>query len=270
MDDVLGYDGRQVVVAGAATGMGAATVDILLDLGAMVTTLDVKPVHAPVKAALEVDLRDEASIDAAVAAIDAPVDALFSCAGLPGPPFSDLDVMLVNFVGQRHLAESLVPKMPTGSAIVTIASTAGMGWQQNLATLMPLVTSEGFGGGRAWCEEHPNDIAGGYAPSKQAMNAWVCWRAAALIGRGIRLNVLNPGPTETPMMPDFERVAGGAEVIDFFTRPINRRSTPEEQAWPLVMLNSPRLGYVTGHAFHADGGWFGGIQTGAVEIPALG
>ena len=272
MDDVLGYEGKRVVVAGAATGMGAATVDILLDLGAEVTTLDVKPVTAPVKVSLEVDLRDRASIDAAVAAVDGPVDALFSCAGLPGPPFSDLDVMLVNFVGARHLVESLIPQMPEGSAIATIASTAGMGWQMNLDTWMGLVTSDGFDAGKAWCEAHPEaitGITGGYTGSKQVMNAWVGWRAASLIGQGIRLNLLNPGPTETPMMPDFERVAGSADLINEFTKPINRRSTPEEQAWPLVMLNSPRLSYVNGHAFHADGGWFGGVQTGAVAVPAI-
>jgi NAD(P)-dependent dehydrogenase (short-subunit alcohol dehydrogenase family) len=79
---------------------------------------------------------------------------------------------------------------------------------------------------------------------------------------------LNPGPTDTPMMPAFEQLAGGAQVINVFTQPINRRSTPEEQAWPLVMLNSPRSSYVNGHAFHADGGWFGGVQTGQIEIPA--
>ncbi|HZP31533.1 MAG TPA: SDR family oxidoreductase [Acidimicrobiia bacterium] len=273
MDDVLGYERRRVVVSGAATGMGAATVGILLDLGAEVTTLDVKPVTAPVKAALEIDLRDRASIDAAVAAIDGPVDALFSCAGLPGPPFSDVDVMLVNFVGARHLIESLVPQMPEGSAIATIASCAGMGWQLQLATWMELMTSDGFEAGKAWCETHLDAITGvggAYTASKQVMNAWVCWRAAGLITQGIRLNVLNPGPTETPMMPDFERNApGGADLINAFTKPINRRSTPEEQAWPLVMLNSPRLSYVAGHAMHADGGWFGGVQTGAVTVPEI-
>jgi NAD(P)-dependent dehydrogenase (short-subunit alcohol dehydrogenase family) len=272
MKDVLGYEGKRVVVSGAATGMGAATVGILLDLGAEVTTLDVKPVDAPVKMALELDLRDKASIDAAASAIDGPVDALFSCAGLPGAPFSDLDVMLVNFVGARHLIEALVPKMDSGSAIATIASTAGMGWQMQLGTWMELMANADFDTGRSWCEAHAEAIAGmggGYPASKQVMNAWVCWRAATLIEQGVRLNVLNPGPTETPMMPDFEAIAGGGAVIDIFTQPINRRSRPEEQAWPLVMLNSPRSSYVNGHAFHADGGWFGGIQTGAVAPPSI-
>lgn len=266
--DVLGYQGKRVLVSGAATGMGAAATKILLDLGAEVIAADIKRVQLPVKTFIEVDLRDKKAIDDLVAAIPNRVDAVFSCAGIPGAPFSDLDVMLVNFVGPRHLIESLVPKMPEGSAVATIASTAGMGWQQKLATWMGLLRADGFEAGKAWCAAHTDAIATGYGPSKQVMNAWVGWRAATLIRQGIRLNTLNPGPTDTPMMPAFERVAGGADVINIFTKPINRRSTPEEQAWPLVMLNSPRLSYVNGHGLQADGGWVGGVQTGQIEIPA--
>ncbi len=234
--------------------MGAATAKILLELGAEVIAADIKKVELPVKAFIEVDLRDKAAIERLAAAVPDRVDTVFSCAGIPGPPFSDLDVMLVNFVGARYLVELLVPKMPKGSAVATIASSGGIGWQQKLATWLELLRTESFDAGKAWCAAHPDAIAGGYAPSKQAMNAWVCWRAATLIGNGIRLNTLNPGPTETPMMPQFERNSG-SQIIEWATKPINRRSMPEEQAWPLVMLNSPRLSYVNGHAFHADGGW---------------
>jgi NAD(P)-dependent dehydrogenase (short-subunit alcohol dehydrogenase family) len=265
--DVLGYEGKRVVISGAATGMGAAATKILLDLGAEVIAADIKRVELPVKAFIEVDLRDKSAIERMAAGVPDRVDAVFSCAGIPGPPFSDLDVMLVNFVGARHLIELLVPKMQKGSAVATIASSGGIGWQQKLATWMELLRAEGFEAGKAWCQAHPDAIAGGYAPSKQAMNAWVCWRAATLIGQGIRLNTLNPGPTNTPMMPQFEKNSG-TKTIEWATQPINRRSTPEEQAWPLVMLNSPRLSYVNGHAFQADGGWMGAVQTGQIQLPA--
>jgi NAD(P)-dependent dehydrogenase (short-subunit alcohol dehydrogenase family) len=270
VDDVLGYEGQRVVVCGAATGMGNATVRLLLDLGAHVTALDVKSIDAPVHEALEIDLRDAASIDQAVAAIEGPLLAVFSCAGLPGPPFSDVDVMLVNFVGNRYFCESLVPKLGNNGAIATIASTAGAGWEQQLDTLIPLVSTDGFETGKQWCEQHPELIAGGYAPSKQAMNTWVAWRSATLIGRGVRLNVLNPGPTETPLMPNFEQQAGGAKNLDFFTRPINRRSQPEEQAWAMVVLNSPRLSYLNGHAFNVDGGFTGALLTGQIDFAEFG
>ena len=43
MDDVLGYRGASVIVTGAASGMGAAAAQILVDLGARVTALDLRP-----------------------------------------------------------------------------------------------------------------------------------------------------------------------------------------------------------------------------------
>ena len=94
MRDILGYAGQTVVVSGAATGMGAAAARTLVELGAEVHALDVKPVTAPVKQAIACDLRDRASIDAALAKLPARVDVLFNCAGLPGAPFSNLDTDL--------------------------------------------------------------------------------------------------------------------------------------------------------------------------------
>src|SRR6185312_12066301 len=132
MDDVLGYEGRSVVVTGAASGMGEAAARILVDLGATVTALDIKPTTVPVARALQIDLRDRTSIEEVAAAIDGPIDGLFSCAGLPGPPFGEWDTILVNFVGARHLAEQLVPKLSTGSAISVISSSAAIGWQDHI------------------------------------------------------------------------------------------------------------------------------------------
>ncbi len=109
MDDVLQYRGKRCVVTGSASGMGAAAAQILVDLGAEVIGLDVKPTEVAVAQQITVDLKDKASIDAAVAAIGSPVDAVFSVAGLPGQPFSDFDTVMVNFVGAVHLIESLVP-----------------------------------------------------------------------------------------------------------------------------------------------------------------
>lgn len=269
MEDALGYAGRTAVVTGAASGMGAATAQILVDLGAEVIGIDINPTPVPVKLSLQVDLRDRKAIEQAASTISAPVHAVFSCAGLPGPPFSPLDVMLVNFVGARHLVEQLVPKMPAGSAIASIASNAGLGWQEQLQNLMELVTSDGFDAGRAWCEAHPDQLTDNPYPfSKQVINAWVAWRSVGLIKQGIRINCINPGPTSTPMMPFFEDIAG-KELVHAFVGPIARDSEPEEQAWPLVFLNSPRMSYVTGEAIHTDGGFLGAMVTGQIDFSAL-
>ena len=270
MDDVLGYAGKRAVVTGAASGMGAATVDVLTGLGAEVVGMDRAAITGPVAQAVEVDLLDPASIDAAAGAVAGPVDAFFNCAGLPGPPFSDLDTMLVNFVGGRELIEATVPKMPSGSSVVYVASAAGIGWQSNLGPYTELFATDGFGAAKAWLEANAALWEGNaYATSKQVINAWTAWRSVPLMkDHGIRLNCTNPGPTSTAMMPHFHE-AVGRELVDMALGPVGRYSTAEEQAWAMVLLGSSRASYVVGETLYADGGFYGALQTGQVDFSAL-
>ncbi|MEX2293871.1 MAG: SDR family oxidoreductase [Acidimicrobiales bacterium] len=262
MDDVLGYRDASVVVTGAASGMGAATAQILVDLGARVTAFDIKATGVAVERALEVDLRDPRGIGDAVATIDGTVDALFSCAGLPGPPFSELDTMLVNFVGARHLAQLLIPKMGEGSSINAISSSAAVGWQGQTSTILPLLETPDFESALAWLTAHEEAWSwSGYLFSKWAIDAWVGWWYPDLAERGIRINCINPGPTDTPMMPAFHDFAT-REVVDQAVGPIGRYAHPEEQAWPLVMLGSRRMSYVAGEVLAVDGGFQGARDTG--------
>lgn len=262
MDDVLGYTGKSVVVTGAASGMGQATAQILVDLGASVTALDIKPTAVPAARALQIDLRDRTNIEEVAATIDGPIDGLFSCAGLPGPPFSEWDTIVVNFVGARHLAELLVPKMAEGSAISVISSSAAIGWQNHIPVISELLATNGFDGAVDWLREHEATWSwSGYAYSKYIIDAWVGWWYPDLAKRGIRINCINPGPTETPMMPAFHESAG-KDLVDQAVGPVGRYSTPEEQAWPLVCLGSPRLSYVGGAVLSTDGGWSGAMTMG--------
>jgi NAD(P)-dependent dehydrogenase (short-subunit alcohol dehydrogenase family) len=262
MQDVLRYEGKSVVVTGAASGMGQAAAQILVDLGASVTALDIKPTTVPVGRALQIDLRDRASIEDVAASIDGPVDVLFSCAGLPGPPFSEWDTILVNFVGARHLAEAMVPKMSTGSAISVISSSAAIGWQDHIKVITELLETDGFDGAVEWLKANEKKWSwSGYAYSKYIIDAWVGWWYPDLSRKGIRINCINPGPTETAMMPAFQDFAG-KEVVDQSIGPVGRYATPEEQAWPLVCLGSPRLSYVGGEVLWTDGGWSAAMTMG--------
>jgi len=270
MDDVLGYAGKRAVVTGAASGMGAATVDVLVGLGAEVIGLDRAPIAGKVRQSVEVDLLDADSVAAAADRIEGGVDAFFNCAGLPGPPFSDLETMLVNFVGGRDLIERVVPRMPSGSSVVYVASAGGIGWQANLGAFTELFATESYAAAKAWLESHPEVWEGNaYATSKQAINAWTAWRSVGLMrDHGIRLNCTNPGPTSTAMMPFFHD-AVGKELVDAAMGPVGRYSTPEEQAWAMVLIGSVRASYVVGESLYADGGFYGALQTGQIDFSHL-
>ena len=262
MDDPLGYQGSNVVVTGTASGMGAQAARILTELGAQVTAIDIKPTEVDVAREITVDLREREQIDAAAEQIEGPLDSVFSCAGLPGPPFSEIDTIVVNFVGARHLIELLAPKVRDGGSIGVISSAAGLGWEAQWPTLQELFSHETFEAQKQWLEDN-EEVWGysGYLWSKFALDAWVGWRGADFIKQGVRLNAINPGPTETPMMPAFHDLAG-KEIIETAIGPIDRYSTAEEQAWPLVLLNSPRMSYVSGTVLWTDGGFQGAQATG--------
>jgi hypothetical protein len=78
---------------------------------------------------------------------------------------------------------------------------------------------------------------------------------------------VNPGPTDTPMMPRV-REGGRQEVHGRLPGPLGRHAVAEEQAWPLLFLNSPRASFVTGLQFDADGGFKGGLFTGQIDPPS--
>lgn len=265
MASVWDYEGARVVVSGGGgSGMGAAAVTELTRLGAEVHVIDLREPPCDVASYHHVDLLDPSATEDAIDAIGGEIHSLFNCAGLPGSKFPDIDVMTVNLLAARHLAELVAPRMPSGGSIATISSSAGVGWLGNVAKWLPLVTTKGFAAGREWLESHPEEIAGGYAPSKEAIIVWTAWASFGFAERGIRVNSIAPGPTETPMMPDFEAFAG-KEFMDSFPIPLGRRSTPEEQAYPLIFLNSRAASFITGENIITDGGTIGAIMTGNID-----
>jgi hypothetical protein len=65
------------------------------------------------------------------------------------------------------------------------------------------------------------------------------------------------------MMPAFEDMAGGdGKIIDLFAQGLGRRSTPAEQGWPMIFLNSDAASYVSGTNLATDAGTVGMLTTG--------
>jgi NAD(P)-dependent dehydrogenase (short-subunit alcohol dehydrogenase family) len=265
MVNVWSYEGRRAVVTGCASGIGAATAHELHELGAEVIGLDRHHATRDLDDFVEVDLGRRDSVEAAASQIGR-VDALFNCAGLSnGAPDAD-QLLLVNFIALRHLTELVTATMRRGSAVVSVASLGGQGWEQNLPTVLEFVATPGWDEAVAWSNAHPEQFErGAYGFSKQAVIVYTKVRCVDLASRDIRINSIGPGVTETPMLVDTVRSMGGdPTALDRVPAPLGRRAKPEEQARALVYLNSGAASYVTGQNLWTDAGYMGARDVGAL------
>ncbi|MEX1006664.1 MAG: coniferyl-alcohol dehydrogenase [Acidimicrobiia bacterium] len=267
MDDRSRYDGKRALVVGCFSGMGAATAKIVQSLGGEVHGIDYREPDYDLAGFTNCDLRNKSEIDTALASLSGPIHAVFYCAGLPQthPP---VDVMRVNFAAMRHVVEGVHPLVPSGGAVAIISSNAGLQFMDHMGPINELLATDGFDGAVAWCEQHPDLVADGYTFSKEAIIVYTMQRALAVVGEGVRVNCISPGPTDTPMMPEFEKAAG-PELIRAFWGPMNRQAQPEEMGWPLAFLNSDAASFITGLNLLVDAGFVAGVTTGAIDLAAL-
>jgi NAD(P)-dependent dehydrogenase (short-subunit alcohol dehydrogenase family) len=251
------YDGKRVLVVGGATGMGAATAELVQDAGAEVVVMDFAEVTLAGAKAIRVNLADKASIDAAVAECGGPVHAVFSCAGVAdGTP----GIEKINFIGHRYLIDLLLAgcMLPRGSSIGFISSAAGLGWEANLPLLKEYLDITDFDLASQWAQEH---LKADYMWSKQTICAYVAREAMALLKRGIRINAICPGPTDTPLARANEEMWLGFGS-DYRAEVGVEASTPLEQAYPLVFLCSDAAAAVNGTTMITDAGY---IASGVTE-----
>jgi NAD(P)-dependent dehydrogenase (short-subunit alcohol dehydrogenase family) len=263
IDDLWRYDGRRVVVTGCASGIGEHVARQLAELGAEVVGLDLRareerdsssPTSLQLKEFHEIDLADSESIDRAVCAIGGNVDSLFNVAGVSSGIGNPLLVTMINFLGMRHLTESILPTMPSGSSVACVSSLAAADYLEHKDAVAGLLQTRSFADGIGWCQRHPEELAdGGYRLSKEAVILYCMSNAVPLGARGIRINCTAPGVTETPIL-DQLRSAYGPQYLDTIPKPLGRVSEPAEQAAVLVFLNSRAAGYVTGQVLWVDGG----------------
>jgi NAD(P)-dependent dehydrogenase (short-subunit alcohol dehydrogenase family) len=249
--DAFRYDGKRALVVGGATGMGAATAELVQDAGAETVVMDRAEITLAGAKAIPLDLSDRASIDAAIDACGGTVDALFSCAGVAdGTP----GIERINFIGHRYMIDRMIERqmLGRGSAIGMISSAAGLGWESTLKVWINEYLDI-----TDWDEAVKYAVDNGkadYFSSKQAMCAYVAREAYPMFKRGIRINAICPGPTDTPLAQANKEMWLGFGA-DYREDVGCDASAPLEQAYPLVFLCSDAASAVTGHILVSDQGY---------------
>lgn len=226
--------GKVVVVTGGASGIGAAIVQRFGTEGAVVVAADITAYGAD-----RLDVSDPESCSALVASVlsrHGRIDCLVNSAGIGADtPFLDTSVVefdriiAVNLRGSFLIGQSCARVMAAGSSIVNIASVSGLRGNTGRAA---------YGASK-----------GGVVTLSQVM-------ATELAERGIRVNVIAPGPVDTPLVARMH----DAEIRAVWTRavPMARYGTPEEIAGAALFLAGDDAAYVTGHVLAVDGGFLGG------------
>jgi NAD(P)-dependent dehydrogenase (short-subunit alcohol dehydrogenase family) len=261
--DAFSYRGKRAVVVGGATGMGAAVARLALDAGAEVVVMDYASVDLPGATAIQMNLADAASIEAAVDECGGRIDALFSCAGVAdGTP----GIERINFIGHRHMIQRLRAKsmLPRGSAIGFISSAAGLGWRSNLEQLNELLDVTDFDAATQWVVDHG---CAHYMWTKQAICAYVAREAMNMLEDGIRINAICPGPTDTPLA-QANRDLWLEFGSDYRQKVGVDAATPMEQAYPLLFLCSDAASVVNGITMITDSGYLSAGITDAFPSAA--
>jgi NAD(P)-dependent dehydrogenase (short-subunit alcohol dehydrogenase family) len=232
----MDLQGARAIVTGGASGIGAASVAQLRAAGARVFSLDLADA-AEADGSVRVDVGDEEAVVAgvreAVRRLDG-LDVAVLSAGVGGSAalleMTTLEwdrVMNVNlrgaFVSLRESARAMT-ETGAGGAIVAVTSISGFLSERRMAH---------------------------YAVSKAGLGQLVRSAARELGARGIRVNAVAPGTTDTPMFAATERLPGYRERVARRAA-LGRLGTAADVAQVVVALC--RLDWVTGQIVAADGG----------------
>ncbi|MCI8588687.1 MAG: SDR family oxidoreductase [Bacilli bacterium] len=272
---LFGYEGKNVVITGAASGMSMAATKLLLELGANVYAIDINKIELPVTKSYQADLSKKEEIDKVVEELPEKIVALFLCHGIAYFPGREMLVQKVNFYGQKYMVEQLLERISDHGSVTFISSVGGFGWQQVYEKAVELINLPTWEDAMQWYEEHPDLIQSAYVFAKQCLESYVTYKCMSkeFIDRRIRLNAINPGDTITGLTEDFNKatspkgdVKEGEEMIsNIFLKSWNGYAAkPEEMGHPLVVIGSNICSYMSGQLIYIDFGLTSTWTSGAL------
>jgi NAD(P)-dependent dehydrogenase (short-subunit alcohol dehydrogenase family) len=238
----IDYTGKNVLVTGGSSGVGASLVDLLASLGATVTVLDRQEppaeIQSSVSAFIKADLSDRASVDAAIEQAPDRLDVLVNNAGVLSPRRQLTADGLEATFAVNHLGPFLLTSLLRGllersapARVVTLSSAAH---KQVRAIAWEDVPRGGRPGpGQA------------YPVSKLLNILFTAELARRLAGTGVTANCLHPGFVRTGLGRDVTGVLGAVLPLILRLRP-----GPEAGArTPVYLASSPEVAGVTGGYF---------------------
>ena len=255
------FSNRRVILTGGATGVGAALLDLLAEQGANdVTVLDVKTPPGPHARFIDTDLSDPRAVDAAIAAIEGPVDVLFNNAGVADtlPPTT---VFQINALAPVRLGQALLPQLREGGAVVNTASIAGLRWADNLEVIGELLEIDDWDKALAWFDGRDLGVDT-YSFTKQVVQIWTMRFSQVAAAHGVRVNSVCPAPIDTPLLADFRATLSDAAIDWSIAAAGGRLVTPREVAQCLAWLANAESSFVNGVNLNVDGGLVAGLTTG--------
>ena len=271
MKDYFGYENKVCVVTGASSGMGKATAEMLVDLGAQVYALDiVESTSEGLTKFIQVSLGEKESIDQAFAQIPDEIDSFFGIAGVAGVRQDFNTTVTINYIANKYITETyLLERMKPGGAISFITSTAGWNWekQEYREELQSIINRNDWEESVAALEAlDQNSKPGGlgYTLSKRALNYYIASIVPDFAVKKVRVNGVLPAATQTGLTDEFAILSGGKENLMNSVGLAGRIAESREMAEPLVFLNSNMASFISGVLLNVDYGQYTQTILGAI------
>ncbi len=250
MKDYFGYKDKVCVVTGASSGMGKATVEMLVDLGAKVYAIDLNPCSVEgITKFIECNLAKKEEIDNTFEKLPEHIDSFFGVAGLSGSKTDYRTTFDCNYTANMYITLNyLKERMKKGGSIVYCTSTAGLEWKKFKKEQNKVVHA------KTWeeVEERTRKLASSapatfaYMYSKRCLSQFACEQAVEFAKLGIRINNVLPASTDTGMKQEFQDMIGSEEALIAQTGLAGRLAKSEEMAYPMVFLNSDMASFISG------------------------